>query len=189
MNRTQENVKKFMQMFGQECPVIPKIPARDILYLRAKLILEEALETVNALGFKPMLHTDGGKQLHVSGNITLITKAEGPDMVDIVDGLSDLRVVSEGTACALGVDMAEIDEEVDDNNFQKVWTAEQINNENIIGNSFCIKPSGYDKTFIVKNLDGKVIKPPGHKPPRIREILIKQGMTNDNINDDNKSSE
>lgn len=46
MNKEQKQVREFMQVFGQECPQKPIIPSLEIRKLRAKLIMEEALELI-----------------------------------------------------------------------------------------------------------------------------------------------
>ena len=56
-------IKAFMQKVGQETPEIATIPDEKTRILRAKLILEEALETVEALGVKVEI---GGHELEES---------------------------------------------------------------------------------------------------------------------------
>lgn len=48
----QQRVEEFMGKFGQEVPDKPTMPDEDTRLLRAKLIFEETLETIYALGFK-----------------------------------------------------------------------------------------------------------------------------------------
>ncbi len=47
----QQRVEHFMRQARQPLPEEPSIPSEEIRRLRAKLILEEALETIKALGF------------------------------------------------------------------------------------------------------------------------------------------
>jgi len=56
-------IKAFMQKVGQDTPEIATIPDEKTRILRAKLILEEALETVEALGVKVEI---GGHELEES---------------------------------------------------------------------------------------------------------------------------
>jgi len=55
MKRTSihyNRIKEFMKLAGQDTPKKPIEPSSEIRKLRAKLILEEALETISALGFE-----------------------------------------------------------------------------------------------------------------------------------------
>jgi predicted HAD superfamily Cof-like phosphohydrolase len=101
-----ERVKLFMQRAGQETPdcmmALAAPPSAEIRRLRARLILEEALETVAALGCSV---TCGSHELTASGvksgDISIIAASEG-SLVDVLDGLADLSVVSMGTVVAYG---------------------------------------------------------------------------------------
>ena len=99
-----ERVKLFMQRAGQETPdcIMAAPPSAEIRRLRARLILEEALETVAALGCSV---TCGVHELTASGvksgDISIIAASEG-SLVDVLDGLADLSVVSMGTVVAYG---------------------------------------------------------------------------------------
>ena len=48
----QLRIESFMKLAGQELPQSPVVPDIKIRQLRAALILEEAFETIDALGFK-----------------------------------------------------------------------------------------------------------------------------------------
>ena len=132
-----------MQLANQELPTKPEIPNPGIRHLRASLILEEALETIEALGlgvWAQQMHSP----LKMAG--VEITEARGlePDLVAIVDGCCDLSVVTTGTLSACGVSDDAVQREVDLNKF---------------GEGYSLRP------------DGKLIKPPGHLPPDLRSIL------------------
>lgn len=145
----QERVAKFMGHAKQKTPRTPCIPDEETRLLRARLILEEALETVNALGVSVYDHIG-----------TLITEEDldlradcQPNLVEIADGCADVAVVTTGTALACGIDMRPIQKLVDENNLAKFGP----------GHSF--------------REDGKLQKPPGHKPPNIQsEIWRQQGL-------------
>lgn len=133
-------VDEFMRLAKQEIPEKPIEPSEEVRLLRAKLIYEEALETINALG------------VSIINNEFKIT---GPfDMVEVVDGCCDLKVVTTGTLTAIGVDDIDVQLEVDKNNLDKFGPGHSIRE------------------------DGKLIKPPNHQPPNIRQILIEQGWNN-----------
>jgi predicted HAD superfamily Cof-like phosphohydrolase len=72
------------------------------------------------------------------------------DLVEVADGLCDLIYVALGTAVACGIDLAPLFDEVHASNMAKLQ-------------------GGH------KREDGKWIKPPGWKPPRIAELLKAQG--------------
>ena len=100
MTNEQEQVKSWMAAYGQETPEKPVIPSLEVRKLRAKLILEEALETISALGFSrvPSFGPGGLFEGHV-----LVEHEEGPNLLEIADGCEDLKVVTEGTLVACGL--------------------------------------------------------------------------------------
>lgn len=106
----QLRVEELMFRAGQELPVKPTMPSRDVRFLRAMLILEEAQETINALGFRI--------EQVVPGCLKLVD-GEEPDLVQIVDGCADTIVVTTGTLSACGVMDMPILEAVDMNNLDK----------------------------------------------------------------------
>lgn len=130
-----DRVKRFMELAGQETPAYPAIPSEEVRKLRANLIMEEAAETVAALGFtvEYSFKPDPDKKL---------------DLVEIIDGCCDLSVVNEGTLIACGVPDRPFLEEVDQNNLDKIEKG-------------------------TTREDGKLIKPPDHRPPDIRSILVR----------------
>ena len=146
----QARVEKFMQLAKQQLPKEPKLPDRDVRLLRAKLILEEALETVTALGFT----TD------VAG-FEIADKADFTEYIDfiengresleeIADGCCDISVVTMGTLSACGLKDQSLLEAVDENNLEKFGPGHKYNEY------------------------GKLIKPPGHKPPDIQKLIEEQ---------------
>jgi predicted HAD superfamily Cof-like phosphohydrolase len=70
----------------------------------------------------------------------------------VADGCADIKVVTTGLLSACGIADVVLQEEVDGNNLKKF-------------------PEGFKL-----DAGGKYTKPPGHKPPRIREILEAQGL-------------
>ena len=131
-----DRIKTFMKLAGQDAPDEPFEPSLGVRKLRAKLILEEALETIEALGFTAY-EVDGEIDTRYTHNFNAIK---------VIDGCCDISVVTIGTLIACGVPDLPFLEEVDNNNLSKVQ------NGTIRG-------------------DGKLIKHPDHKPPRIKEIL------------------
>jgi predicted HAD superfamily Cof-like phosphohydrolase len=86
-----------------------------------------------------------------SGGELELREAREPDFVLIVDGCADVSVINLGTLSACGVADISIMWEVDDNNMAKFAP----------GHSF--------------RDDGKLLKPPGHKPPDFGAVLRQQG--------------
>lgn len=122
----------------------PQIPPNDRVRLRAKLIMEEALETVCALlGHENKVHV---KQF-VELNNRWIDECVDPqtDLVEVADGLCDLIYVSLGCAVEMGLPIEELFAEVHRSNMLKVGAS--------------------------KRADGKTMKPEGWQPPYLGKIL------------------
>lgn len=143
----QKRVEKFMGHAEQVVPIQPMIPDQRTRKFRAKIILEEALEAIHGLGFSVKLPpgervlTEECYDLSNDGHLP-------PDLIEIVDGCCDLQVVTTGTLSACGVPDQLVQWEVDQNNLAK-----------------------FGKGGYRRESDGKWMKPPDHKPPRIREII------------------
>jgi predicted HAD superfamily Cof-like phosphohydrolase len=131
-------VRSFMQQAGQATPDEVTIPDEHTRILRAKLILEEALETVHALGVEVALEGAILKEK------SLRYSAPGDvDLEGVVDGCADISVVTIGTLIAFGVDDDPVLEEVDRANLRK------------------FAPGSYRRE------DGKWMKPPDWTAPDI----------------------
>lgn len=129
----------------QLIPDTPVLPTPETRELRAKLILEEALETINALGLRVMIKfgsmvghvpLDEMQQVH-------FVQYRAPDLEQIIDGCCDLTYVAIGTLCSCGVpDLPHMDEVSFANNAKF--------------------PKGLPPRF---NESGKFLKPEGWQPP------------------------
>ena len=152
-DRTQHqlNVEAFMSFAQQDIPPAPVVPDESIRVLRAKLILEEALETIRGLGLDVMLPIDvcdvGDDGVKIYADDVQFMRGPMPNLAEIVDGCCDLKVVTTGTLSACGIPDDEFQEAVDQNNLAKFG------------------PGGYRRP------DGKWVKPPNHKPPDIAGLL------------------
>lgn len=129
--------------------------------LRAKLIYEECMETIAALGVGIDLRgalargycspANSGKVLDATLIEAMVREVEsgslgieGPmDLVGVVDGCYDVMVVTTGTLSSLGIPDEPGQELVDNNNLAKFG------------------PGGSVRS------DGKLVKPPNHTPPDI----------------------
>ncbi len=141
-------VAAFMRQAGQDVPAAPLIPDEATRLLRAKLILEEALETVKALGVGVRVTTEDGQEIDFSHVDHLDFFADGDvELEGVVDGCADISVVTIGTLIAFGVDDEPILEEVDHANLRKFGAGSYARE------------------------DGKWMKPPGWTPPDIRGVL------------------
>lgn len=141
----QQRVEELMRRAGQALPIKPMVPSVEVRKLRANLILEEALETIEALGFNVVMKP-------FDGTIEVGPEVREPNIIEVVDGCADVSVVTIGTLSAFGVSDQPILEAVDANNLEKFG------------------PGSYKRES-----DGKWMKPPGHKPADIMGLLIAQG--------------
>lgn len=162
----QKRVDQFMKLAKQELPKTPCIPGVEVRRLRAKLIMEEALETIHALGFTvelDWLHdSPGGQRSHVwqeirNQDVGFVESGNGPDLIEIADGCADLSVVTTGTLSACGISDLPLLAIVNDNNMAKFGEGHSIRE------------------------DGKLVKPPGHKPPDIASVLRVQGWIGETV--------
>jgi predicted HAD superfamily Cof-like phosphohydrolase len=166
MTNEQKQVKDWMVKFGQECPEKPVIPSLEIRKLRAKLILEEALETIMALGLFPyMRRTHYEDDMIEDDSIGLWEDPKGrADLKEIADGCEDLKVVTEGTLIACGL-VKDYGEEWKD------LTEDPLFNEVMRSNNSKMWQIGEHEFKTVKDSDGKVIKSPSYFPPNLQPII------------------
>jgi predicted HAD superfamily Cof-like phosphohydrolase len=139
-------VAEFMSKGRQATPLFPTIPSLEIRKLRAKLILEEAIETANALGFSVWIEHDA-LGCH---SVMRLSESFNPSLMEIADGCSDIRVVTVGTELACGINGKPVFEEVMRSNMTKDF-------------------SGMTRG------DGKIMKGEAYEPPNIEKVLHEQG--------------
>jgi len=149
----RKQVEEFMIAAKQEVKSSPAVPDEKIVRLRAKLVMEEAFELLEALfdlESKPEVK-DYYKTLN--GNIKELIE-EFPikvDMVEVADACGDIDYVVEGTRLAFGINGKPIADEVQRTNMAKFG------------------PGSW-----VRESDGKQMKPPGWEPPDIAKLLKDQ---------------
>lgn len=143
----QRRIEKFMRDANQNVRAEPQMPSSEERILRAKLILEEAIETCVALGV--ILTYDGNGEIAGDGDVKFTAYDESFNLVEAVDGCCDVMVVTIGTLSCIGVGDVHVMNEVLDANDRKM-TGE-------------IRP------------DGKRLKPEGWQPPNIEGELVRQG--------------
>jgi hypothetical protein len=118
-----------------------RTPTSKERLLRAKLIFEEALETIEALG----ISIDFDYNQYYFADIG----DHNYNPKEVLDGVCDLAVVANGTliSCGLYEVFPEALERVDQNNFSKV------------------------RDGVTRNADGKYQKPPGYKPVVLDDLI------------------
>jgi predicted HAD superfamily Cof-like phosphohydrolase len=166
MTTEQQRVKDWMKKAGQECPDKPTMPSLEIRKLRARLILEEALETIEkGLGlsvvcYDPCLNMDG---------VEIEQGGSDPSLIELADGMADLQYVNLGTAVACGIDLEPVFAEVCRSNDSKWWRSDELDSPSWReGWGFERLDNGY---FCVTDQGGKIRKPPGYSPANIAPIL------------------
>lgn len=182
-SKHQQRVEEFMEKAGQEVPNVMKIPEEGVRRLRAKLILEEALETIEALGF--VLKWNGRTQLN--RDLYDFDEVLRVDLIGVIDGCCDIKVVTTGTLSAFGVPDEPFQEEVDEANLRKFEVPRC---------PLCMEPMSFldpdfediddshwtctdhEETFRLPKesgpytrSDGKHIKPPYWTPPNHQKLL------------------
>lgn len=135
----------------QQVPDQPTMPSVEVRMLRARLIYEEAIEAIFALGFEIVVTVKGNP---LNPDITMrfepVADAE-LTLAEIAKECADLSVVTTGTLSACGLPDKPILEAVDQNNLEKFGPGASVNEH------------------------GKLTKPPGHKPPDLGEVIRKMG--------------
>jgi predicted HAD superfamily Cof-like phosphohydrolase len=143
----QKRVDDFMRLAKQELPEKPTEPSEAVRLLRAKLIFEEAIETIRALGVVIYVPAEGA-DMHTNVDCAEFEISPTPfNLIEVIDGCCDIKVVTTGTLSACGVPDKPFQEDVDRNNLEKFG------------------PGHYWRG------DGKLMKPPGHRPPDMNFIL------------------
>src|SRR5271154_496216 len=149
----REQLIEFHTFVGQPVLTTPQIPDEKRVRLRAALIAEEFFETIQAM-FN--VKEEGPRYSNVHFNqakksmMWLLGHASvAVNMAELADGLADLNYVIEGTHLEFGIDGKPIAAEVHRSNMEK--------------KAGPVSPTG------------KILKPPGWKPPDIEGALKKQG--------------
>ena len=139
-------IQEFMEAIGQ---TVRTTPTDDISeeerLLRVKLVIEEAIEFAQAMGVAIYINDyssivfleDSELQFEIDRGLEL-------DLVEAADALSDLVVVTKGSAHTLGIPIDDITDIVMDTNMAKLDPSTG-------------KP--------IRREDGKVLKPEGWEPP------------------------
>lgn len=193
MTPEQQLVKDWMVKFGQECPNKPTIPSFEIRKLRAKLILEEALETVASLGIDFDINIYGdlvNLRIGIQKDELHYYPDNGCVLSEVMDGVADSLVVQFGCATACGLDAEPFFREVMRSNDSKLWTPDEVEyenkrcvakdktivyfdeHENTYENiSPGVTVSNKTRCYLVKDKDGKVMKSPSYSKPELEQFI------------------
>lgn len=154
----QLRIEDFMRKALQLIPPQPTMPDEEVRRLRANLILEEALETITALGFNlevhyPQYHGTKETGLPVTKSVCRLLTNEFKELslVEIADGCADVSVVTIGTLSACGIADEPILSAVDQSNLAK------------------FSGDGHKDA-----MTGKWIKPTDWQPPDLEGVLNAQ---------------
>jgi predicted HAD superfamily Cof-like phosphohydrolase len=193
MTKQQQDVKTFMQTFGQATPTSPTVPDEKTRVLRVKLLLEEVLELAEASGVMVCLKlTDEQKEeikkckkepytdfaphiLTQNLDFCFIKRKDGKsvDLVGVADALADIDYVNQGAAVAYGLDLEPFQDEVHSSNMTKLWKLEEVSGTPAL-NIIRVPDKGDGRVCIVRNADGKVLKSPSYRPANLAGVLAKQ---------------
>lgn len=143
-----EQVREFHEVFGHPVGDKPGVPHDDRLVLRLALILEEAIELADALGFA----TDDIKDSadYMLNKIGPRVYEDNIDIVAVADALGDLDYVVNGAALEMGIDLPAVTTEVHRSNMTKLG------------------PDGKP----IYRADGKILKGEGYEPPNLEAVLF-----------------
>lgn len=163
LNRMQEQVAEFHKAFGVPVNETPRVIDRERRLLRAKLILEEASETISAMG----CYVNREHNIEYS-----CVNQEFEKLEEIADGLADLLYVTFGACLEFGIDAQKVFDEVHRSNMSKAWTGEELSTDAFV-EGYESRPIRSINGYAVKRSDGKIIKSPSYSPADIAGVLKK----------------
>lgn len=180
MSEHQKRIAEFMRLAGQDLPDHVTVPSREVRELRARLILEEAIETIDALGFcaEVVIRNDGSQLM--KGPI-VVAHDRGYNLTQVADGCADISVVTVGTLLAFGIADKPLLEEVDRSNLAKFelpkCAACNTLMSHAMDSNYCCTNEDCESEKMVRGPyrrdDGKWIKGPNWTPPDIDGAILK----------------
>ncbi len=167
-----DRVHEFMQLANQNPPKSLCVPPQEVLEARAKLLLEECLETIEAMGVS-LIDTRSNLAIKEEA-VKIFADVEKVDLKMVADGCADVSVINTGTMIAFGIKDKPLLKEVDEANLRKFVkngcpnkcstyeTAIRCQSKGLLTCKVCNStwPSGY-------LLAGKWIKPANFQEPNI----------------------
>lgn len=147
IRNSYERVEEFHRTFGHPVSDEPVVADDGRLTLRLALILEEAFELADALGFA----TDDIKDSadYMLNKIGPRVYEDEIDLVAVADALGDLEYVTNGAALEMGIPLPAVVAEIHRSNMTKL---------------------GPDGKPIYRE-DGKILKGEGYEPPQLEKVL------------------
>jgi hypothetical protein len=173
-----------LKIYGQEVKPHPALPDRAVLLLRARLVLEEALEFVDACGCAAVISDSKVGTIH--DRIEVVDIGTEPNLIEYADACGDQLVVTYGALNAAGIQVEPLWAEILRSNKSKRWPHCGVCDKElkVIDGKFFHHADGPDNGHFIlaedvtwrvhKRADGKVLKPPTYSPPDIQTVLVKQ---------------
>lgn len=174
-----DRTRTFHEAMGMTVRDEPGIPSVSERILRARLLLEETLETIEkGLGVRiamkdltGMLHWGFANKLEI-----IHIEGEKYDPIETLDGLADVKVVANGTAVQFGLPLREGDYEVYCSNMTKLDESGKPIVNRCVREGHIHEGRSYDLSPDCKLLDeskplGKVLKPDCYVPANIVRIF------------------
>lgn len=122
MDKQQKDVKEFHEAIGQPVNVTPTLSTEQDRILRARLILEEALELIYDMAVE--VYVEPAEQRTYLTNLKYLefdtSILREPNLTGMYKELVDLNYVVKGTGVVLGLDIDKGHQEVHRSNMTKV---------------------------------------------------------------------
>lgn len=147
MTKLRDQLIEFHQAAGQPVLERPQVPPDDRVRLRLKLVAEECFEFLEA-SLSDAEALEEAKALVLQA---ILNQEIDVDMIKAADALGDIDYVVEGSRLEFGVKGEPIADEIHRANMAKFGPGSWVRE------------------------DGKIMKPPGWRPPDIARELRKQG--------------
>ena len=166
--------REFHRAFGLPVHDSPREPTVEERILRAKLLMEETLETITE-GLGVCVDMDYARP-GIKHRFRIVHEGAEYDPVETLDGLAVVKVIANGTAVQFGLPMEEADREVFESNMSKLdKVGKPIVNRCQIPECYvdetrggCDRPDHLiDPTQPV----GKILKGPNYRKPNIEGLL------------------
>lgn len=185
-------VRKFHEAGGIPIQHRPRVPDKERVRLRLRLIAEEFFELLAACEIWPTYIVNDevpGHEVNIAEFVKQCIDSDfaSSDVVDLpkfADALADMDYINEGTRLEFGIWGESVLEEVHRANMAKFKTCGACE-----GRGTLSSPEGYDVPLCEickgrgylrhKREDGKVVKPLGWTPPNIEHVLLEQGWEPD----------
>lgn len=166
---------KFHKAMGipARAPTFPPYePTVEERILRAKLLMEETIETIEkGLGIHIHVSAERLGIGSLEDAIEMQHRGRHYDPIETVDGLADVKVIANGTAVQFGLPLREVDEEVYESNMSKLdENGRPVVNKCKVDHACEMTPEKCELIDPTKPV-GKILKAAGYKPAMIGPLL------------------